>query len=246
MCAKPVIDASGISLQLGGQVILQNISLQLSAGRIVSLIGPNGAGKTTLVRIVLGLIQPDAGRIERQAGLVVSYLPQKLLIKPTMPITVKRFMELSAARPDKSIDAALREAGVEKLANAALQSISGGELQRVVLARCLLRNPQLLVLDEPDQGMDPAGQQVLYELITEIRDRYRCAILMVSHDLHLVMAATDEVICLNHHVCCTGHPEVISEHPEFLQLFGKPVRGLAVYTHHHDHKHDLHGNIIDA
>jgi zinc transport system ATP-binding protein len=246
MCAKPVIDASGISLQLGGQVILQNISLQLSAGRIVSLIGPNGAGKTTLVRIVLGLIQPDSGRIERQADLVVSYLPQKLLIKPTMPITVKRFMELSTARPDKSIDAALREAGVEKLANAALQSISGGELQRVVLARCLLRNPQLLVLDEPDQGMDPAGQQVLYELITEIRDRYECAILMVSHDLHLVMAATDEVICLNQHVCCTGHPEAISEHPEFLQLFGKPARGLAVYTHRHDHKHDLHGNIIDA
>ncbi|MBN1378315.1 MAG: zinc ABC transporter ATP-binding protein ZnuC [Gammaproteobacteria bacterium] len=245
MNAKPLVNARGIGLQIGEQVILRDISLQLETGKIVSLIGPNGAGKTTLVRVILGLIQPDQGTIERQANIVVSYLPQKLALQPVMPITVKRFMELNIRSNDKSIEAALHEAGVARLTHAALQSISGGELQRVMLARCLLRNPQLLVLDEPDQGMDPTGLQVLYELITDIRDRYQCGILMVSHDLHLVMASTDQVVCLNQHVCCTGHPESISEHPEFLQLFGKPVSGLAVYTHHHDHKHNLHGDVVN-
>ena len=215
-------------------------------GRIISLIGPNGAGKTTLVRVLLGLIKPDAGKIECSPQLVASYLPQKLSLQPAMPLTVRRFMELSISARDKSITDALQEAGVARLAGAELHSISGGELQRVMLARCLLRNPGLLVLDEPDQGMDTAGQQVLYQLITDIRDRYQCAVLMVSHDLHLVMAATDDVVCLNHHICCTGRPESISGHPEFLQLFGKPVNELAVYSHHHDHKHNLHGDVVDG
>lgn len=245
MTLKPLVDAREIYLQIDDQVILQDVSLQLSAGKIVSLIGPNGAGKTTLVKIILGLLQPDRGRVQRQPGLVTSYLPQRLSIQPAMPVTVNRFMELSVGNKDKSIDAALDEAGVLRLKHTALQSISGGELQRVMLARCLLRDPQLLVLDEPDQGMDSTGQQVLFALITDIRDRYNCAVLMVSHDLHLVMAATDEVVCLNRHICCHGHPESISEHPEFLRLFGKPVSGLAVYTHHHDHKHNLRGDVID-
>ncbi len=245
MNPKTLINVNEISLQFGEQRVLNAVSMQLEAGKIVSLIGPNGAGKTSLVKLVMGLQQPTQGSVWRQPDLVMAYLPQKMSLQPAMPITVQRFMELSVRPREKSIDVALSEAGVSGLANAPLQSISGGELQRVMLARCLLSNPQLLVLDEPDQGMDSSGQKMLYDLITDIRDRYQCAVLMVSHDLHLVMAATDEVICLNHHVCCTGHPKLISEDPEFLQLFDKPVSGLAFYTHHHDHKHDLHGNVVD-
>ncbi len=241
----PLVDAKHIWLQIDERIILQDINLQLDAGKIVSLIGPNGAGKTSLVRIILGLLQPTRGEISIRPGIVTSYLPQKLTLQPSMPMTVRRFLELNVRRQDKSITAALEEAGVAKLAGSSLQSISGGELQRVILARCLLRNPQLLVLDEPDQGMDSSGQQVLFKLVTEIRDRYQCAVLMVSHDLHLVMSATDEVVCLNHHICCTGHPESIFEHPEFLRLYGKSANGLAVYTHHHDHRHDLRGNVVD-
>jgi zinc transport system ATP-binding protein len=241
----PLIDASNISVAFNGRHVLHDVSLRVEPGQIISLIGPNGAGKTTLVRVILGLQKPDSGRVERRPELSISYLPQRLNLDATLPITVERFLELSTEKRDKPVAAALEEAGVGALRKAAMQSISGGEFQRVMLARCLLRNPQLLVLDEPDQGMDTAGQQALFDQISDIRSRYRCGVLMVSHDLHLVMAATDQVVCLQQHICCTGHPQSITRHPEFLRLFGQPAEGLALYAHDHDHAHDLHGDVVN-
>lgn len=241
----PLVEADDVSLHLQARPILHNISLQITAGKIISLIGPNGAGKTSLVKVLLGLLSPSSGQINRKPDLQVAYLPQRFHLEPSMPISVERFLALSAEHRDKPVVSALEEAGVAFLAKSPMCSISGGELQRVMLSRCLLRNPELLVLDEPDQGMDTAGQQSLYALIGDIRDRYHCGVLMVSHDLHLVMAATDQVVCLNRHICCSGHPESISKHPEFLRLFGRPQPGLALYTHRHDHRHDLHGDVID-
>lgn len=244
MTDSPLIDARNISVTFNGRHVLHDVSLRVEPGQIISLIGPNGAGKTTLVRVLLGLQAPDSGLVERRPNLNISYLPQRLNLDATLPITVERFLELSTERRDKPVAAALEEAGVSALRHAAMQSISGGEFQRVMLARCLLRNPQLLVLDEPDQGMDTIGQQALFDQITDIRSRYRCGVLMVSHDLHLVMAATDQVVCLQQHICCTGHPQSITRHPEFLRLFGQPAEGLALYAHDHDHAHDLHGDVI--
>jgi zinc transport system ATP-binding protein len=240
-----LIDVQSVNVALGGRPVLQNVSLQIREREIISLIGPNGAGKTTLVKTVLGLLRHDSGRIVRSAELRMAYLPQRLKIDPALPITVERFLQLGNDAGETALAGVLQETGVSRLRRTPLQSVSGGEFQRVMLARCLLRRPRLLVLDEPGQGMDVSGQEELYGLVKSIRDRYGCGILLVSHDLHFVMAATDHVVCLHHHVCCTGHPEAITGHPEFLRLFGRPAMNLALYTHEHDHAHDLHGDIVD-
>lgn len=240
-----LIDVQSVSVALGGRPVLHNVSLQLREREIISLIGPNGAGKTTLVKTVLGLLRPGSGRIVRRPQLRMAYLPQRLKIDPALPMTVERFLRLGNDEDDSAVSGVLQETGVSRLRKTPLQAVSGGEFQRVMLARCLLRKPQLLVLDEPGQGMDVSGQEELYGLVKSIRDRYGCGILMVSHDLHFVMAATDHVICLHHHICCTGHPEAITGHPEFLRLFGRPAMNLALYTHEHDHAHDLRGDIVD-
>jgi zinc transport system ATP-binding protein len=244
--SEPLLTAQQISVQYGDQVILQAVDLSIKAGEIVTLIGPNGAGKTTLVKAVLGLIKPNSGSIQRKSDLCIGYMPQRLHIDPSLPINVERFLRL--AHPNKAaIKNALTEVGAGHLEKSPLQNISGGELQRVLLARALLRDPQLLVLDEPVQGVDIAGQSELYQLIETLRDRHQCGVLMVSHDLHLVMAQTDTVICLNQHVCCHGHPEHVSTDPAYLELFGeKYSQSLAVYHHHHDHEHDMHGNVIEG
>lgn len=226
--------------------ILQQVDLNVDAGQIVTLIGPNGAGKTTLVRIVLGLRKPDSGRVWRREKLCIGYMPQKLHIDATLPLSVRRFLRLVAGVSHERIEHALSEVGAEQVLNTPLQYVSGGELQRVLLARALLRQPDLLVLDEPVQGIDVSGQVELYRLIGKLRDRYGCGVLMVSHDLHLVMSSTDQVICLNQHICCSGHPAQVSEDPAFLELFGRDVPGLAVYHHHHDHRHGLHGQVVGS
>ncbi len=239
-----LIEAKGVDLALGGRALLEGVDVTVRAGEIVTLIGPNGAGKTILMKIVLGLIVPDRGRVRRRAGLAVGYMPQRVEIDPVMPLTVARFLAL-AGGPAERIPRALAETGTERLAGIAVQEISGGEMQRVLLARALLREPDLLVLDEPVEGVDVAGQDALFALITGIRKRTGCGILMVSHDLRLVMAATDTVICLNHHVCCTGRPETVTRHPAYLELFGAAAaRGVALYTHHHDHDHGPGGEIV--
>ncbi|MCK5877244.1 MAG: zinc ABC transporter ATP-binding protein ZnuC [Candidatus Marithrix sp.] len=225
-----LVQADNISVEFKHHTALQNVSLKVRRGEIVTLIGPNGAGKSTLVRVVLGLSIPQQGAVLRQDNICIGYMPQHLHIDPVLPLTVARFINLSGT----NVQSILEEVGVVKLLNRPLQNISGGEMRRVLLARALLRHPDLLVLDEPIQGVDVAGQYELYELIAQIRNRHGCGILMVSHDLHLVMAATDQVICLNRHICCSGHPETVTKHPAYLELFGaRAARDLAIYTHHH-------------
>ncbi|MGH1374274.1 MAG: zinc ABC transporter ATP-binding protein ZnuC, partial [Cellvibrionaceae bacterium] len=235
--APPLISGTQLGLQFGDRTILSDVSLTLKKGEIVTLIGPNGAGKTSLVRIVLGLQKPSSGELTRQKNLRIGYMPQKIHIEASLPLTVQRFLRL-ASKDKLAIEESLKLTGIPQLLNSPMQSLSGGETQRVLLARALLRNPDLLVLDEPVQGVDVAGQSALYRLIADIRDQRGCGVLMVSHDLHLVMAATDTVICLNQHVCCHGHPESVTEDPAYLELFGQTTQsGIAVYTHHHDHDH---------
>ena len=233
-----------VAVTLSGQNVLDNIQLSVRPGEIVTLIGPNGAGKTTLVRAVLGLLKPDSGTVWRKPKLRIGYMPQKLHVDQTLPLSVLRFLRLVPGVDRAAAMTALEEVGAEKVIDSPLQGISGGEMQRVLLARALLREPELLVLDEPVQGVDVAGQAELYSLITRLRDRHRCGVLMVSHDLHLVMSTTDQVVCLNRHVCCSGHPEQVSHDPAFVELFGKNAQSLAIYHHHHDHAHDLHGEVV--
>lgn len=240
-----LLEARGLSLSFGTLPVLQNVSLSLNAGRIVTLIGPNGSGKTTLLRALIGLQAVDRGEVVRRTGLRIGYMPQKLKIDPVLPLTVKRFLTLTAPAPIGARRAALEEVGAARLIDAPVQALSGGELQRVMLARALLRQPDLLVLDEPAQGVDAGGQRALYRLIDDIRRRRGCAVLMVSHDLHLVMAQTDLVVCFHHHICCSGPPERVERDPAYGALFGRDtLAGLAVYAHHHDHGHDLHGQVV--
>ena len=240
-----VISARGLRKAYKNKLALDGTDFRIEAGRIVGLIGPNGAGKTTLVRAVLGLLKPDTGSVWRKPKLRVGYMPQKLHVDPTLPLSVLRFLRLVPGVDRARAQAALQEVGAQQVIDSPIQSISGGEMQRVLLARALLREPQLLVLDEPVQGVDVAGQAELYSLITRLRDRLGCGVLMVSHDLHLVMSTTDQVVCLNHHVCCSGHPEQVSGDPAFVELFGKNAQSLAIYHHRHDHAHDLHGAVVD-
>ncbi len=224
-------------------MVLTEVDLTVHRGEIVTLIGPNGAGKSTLVKVVLGLVRPSAGKVSLQAGIRMGYMPQGLLVEPFMPMSVKRFLQLAGNTNKKELQKVVAELMIEHLQSSPIQAISGGELQRVLLARALLCKPDLLVLDEPVQGVDVTGQQELYKLIMHIRDTHDCGILMVSHDLHLVMAGTDSVICLNKHVCCSGHPATVRLHPEFLSLFGGEPERLALYEHKHNHKHDLGGGV---
>jgi zinc transport system ATP-binding protein len=243
---QALLHLHGVNHDAGGRHILHNVNLHLKQGQILTLIGPNGAGKTTLVKIALGLLTPTSGTVNRSAALRIGYMPQKLQMNTTMPLTVQRFLQLVPNASAEAISTALDEAGVLRVLPSRLQSLSGGELQRVLLARALLRKPELLVLDEPTQGVDLKGQADLYRLIQRIRDVHGCGVLMVSHDLHLVMSATDEVICLNQHVCCHGHPEQVSNDPAYLELFGQSgAQAMAVYTHHHYHDHTLAGDVVD-
>ena len=240
---ETLIRLNKVTLAYRDRKVISDVSLDIHPGEIVTLIGPNGAGKTTLVRLVLGLQKPDSGSRSVKSGLRIGYMPQKLHVDNTMPLTVKRFLSLTGQAAGE-IAQALERTGVLRVLNSPVQSLSGGELQRVLLARALLHKPQLLVLDEPVQGVDVNGQKELYHLISELRKERGCSILMVSHDLHLVMASTDRVVCLNHHICCSGHPHEVRRHEGYLKLFGGESDELAVYTHHHDHEHDANGNVI--
>ncbi|MDN4133705.1 zinc ABC transporter ATP-binding protein ZnuC [Pantoea ananatis] len=240
-----LVTLENVSISFDQRQVLSGVSLELHPGKILTLLGPNGAGKSTLVRVVLGLLASSSGRVSRSAGLRIGYVPQKLHIDPTLPVTVERFMRLSRGARNQDILPALKRVQAGHLLTSPLQKLSGGETQRVLLARALLNQPQLLVLDEPTQGVDVNGQVALYDLINQLRHELNCAVLMVSHDLHLVMAKTDEVLCLNHHICCSGTPEAVSQHPEFIAMFGpRGAQELAIYRHHHNHRHDLQGRIV--
>jgi zinc transport system ATP-binding protein len=226
-----------VSVAFGPRLALDHVSLAVQTGEIVTLIGPNGAGKTTLLRVALGLAEPTSGNVTVRPGLRIGYLPQRLSIDETLPLTARRFLSL-AGGARMTPQEALAETGALHTLHLPVQTLSGGEMQRVALARALLREPHLLVLDEPAQGVDVTGQAELFALIRRIRDERACAVLLVSHDLHLVMAATDRVICLNHHVCCSGLPAEVQQDPAYRALFGAEVGAFAVYAHHHDHRHD--------
>ncbi len=241
---EPLIAAEGIGLELGGRVVLEAIDLAVHRGEIVTLIGPNGAGKTSLVRVLLDLVPLASGRILRKAGLRIGYVPQRVDRDPVLPLDADRFLALAGPGSPARRSAALGEVGAAHVAHRPFHSLSGGELQRVLLARALLCDPDLLVLDEPVRGVDVGGQVALYDLIDGIRRSRGCGVLMVSHDLHLVMAATDQVICLNTHICCAGRPETVARHPEYQALFGSAAERLAVYVHHHDHAHALAGDVL--
>lgn len=242
---EPLVACDGITVCLGGRPVLERVSMAVEPGEIVTLIGPNGSGKTTLVRTILGLQAPQVGRIRRRAGLKVGYVPQRLTIDPTLPLTVRRFLRLGGRHDEARVQKAVDEVGGSDLLARQIEELSGGELQRMALARALLREPDLLVLDEPLQGVDFAGQLALFNLIDRVRRRRGCGVLMVSHDLHLVMKGTDRVFCLNRHICCSGQPETVSQHPEYLALFGpRAEESLAVYAHDHDHDHALSGDVV--
>jgi zinc transport system ATP-binding protein len=237
-----LISARGLVLLRNDRVLLDGIDLDIHKREIVTLIGPNGAGKTSLVRILLGLETSDRGEIWRQKSLRIGYVPQRFDVDSVIPMTVERFLRLGGEAPLPRIHAILDEVGARHTAHQQLSRLSGGELQRVVLARALLRDPDLLVLDEPVQGVDYTGEAELYNLIARLRDERGFGVLLVSHDLHIVMARSDRVICLNRHVCCSGIPEAVAQHPAYARLFGdEAARAFAVYRHHHDHSHDIAG-----
>lgn len=244
MEAGELLRAEGVTVVRDGVRLLDEVSLSLASGRIVTLVGPNGAGKTTLVRVLLGVMRADSGSVLHRPGLVIGYVPQRFVPPPSLPMDVDGFLALGGERSASHRFAILDSLGAGYLHRRTLRALSGGEMQRALLARALLRKPDLLVLDEPAQGLDVHGQQEFYALIARQRDTTGCGVLMISHDLHLVMAATDEVICLEHHVCCKGKPEVVSQHPEYMRLFGTDLEGLAIYQHHHDHRHNLHGDVV--
>ncbi len=242
--ASPLLAARDVSLERAGRVILDQVSVQVRPAEVTVVIGPNGAGKTSLLRVLLGLWKPGRGRVQRRRGLRIGYMPQRLQIEPVLPLSVRRFLTLRQRAPESVLRERLERVGVPHLLHKPVQSLSGGEMQRVLLARALLNRPNLLVLDEPAQGVDIVGQGEVFKLIDDIRHETGCGVLMVSHDLHLVMAGADAVICLNQHVCCTGRPEEVSRHPEYQRLFPETdMQGIGVYRHDHDHVHDVAGEV---
>ena len=241
--------ASGRDLvvRYGGRAVLDRVSIEVHRQEVVSLIGPNGAGKTTAVRALLGLIKPDSGTVRHEPGVTVGYVPQRIEPESLLPLSVRRFLAMAGRRLPGDAAAVLDEVGIAPVVDRQLASLSGGEFRRVLLARALLRDPDLLVLDEPIQQVDFAGQVAMHQLIGRLRDRRGCGVLVISHDLHVVLGATDRVICINGHVCCAGEPKAVSRHPEYVSLFGpNAAAALAVYTHDHDHSHGVPVSVVPA
>lgn len=237
--AEPLLEAKGLCKFYGGREVLHDVSLSIRAREIVTIVGPNGAGKTTLLSCLMGLSPTDHGSIDRAEGLRIGFVPQQFKPQPSMPLTVESFLKLYGMRDSALELAALLD--VESIMERELSALSGGELRRVLLLRALLKKPQLLVLDEPTQGIDMAGQGEFYRLLQKLRDSHDLAVLMVSHDLHVVMASSQRVICLNRHVCCEGAPERVGSDPQFVALFGSDLaKQVALYHHHHTHTHGLH------
>ncbi len=238
----PLITADNLTIRMDRQEVLTKVSLSIQRAEIVTILGPNGSGKSTLLRALLGILRPASGTVTQRPGLVIGYVPQKLAVDRTLPMTVRRFLSLPVRVTDADAEAALIRVGLPEVAGRQMADLSGGQFQRVLLARALLTRPDLLILDEPTQGLDQPGEAAFYRLIEEVRRETGVAVLMVSHDLHVVMAASDRVICLNGHVCCEGTPRVVSNAPEYRALFGLGTQGaLALYQHVHDHSHD-HGH----
>lgn len=242
----PLISVQDLTLTLNGRAVLENVTTQIQPGEIVTIVGPNGSGKSTFLRALIGAVPAARGRIEKQPGLRIGYVPQKLAVDAALPLTVQRFLGLPRRIPARQAVEALERAGVGDLRHRQMNALSGGQFQRVLLARALLDRPQLLLLDEATQGLDQPGAAAFYQQIEDVRTEMGCAVVMVSHDLHVVMAASDRVLCMNGHICCSGTPEIVASAPEYRALFGSGTKGtFALYrhehAHHHDHEHD-HGH----
>ncbi len=234
-----LISVEHLSVSYGAHRVLHDVSLIVEPNEIVTVVGPNGSGKTSLLRAIVGAVPATRGSVVKKPGLRIGYVPQRLHVDPTFPITVARFLELPHGASKTAVNSALERAGVPDIASRQLSRLSGGQLQRVLLARALANRPDLLLLDEPTQGLDQPASAAFYRLIEEVRRETGCSVLMISHELHVVMAASDRVICLNGHVCCQGSPDIVSSAPEYRALFGSGTGGaLALYRHDHDHTHD--------
>ncbi len=244
-----LLSAKNLTVTRRDQVILQDVSMTIGQQDFVTLIGPNGAGKSMLLKCLLGFYKPDSGSVTRSDNLRVAYVPQSLNADTTMPVTVKRFLTIRKRVSSSELIKVTQETNTQQFLSKPLQVLSGGEMQRVLMARALIGNPQLLVLDEPAQNLDVSGQMAFYQLVDDVYKNRKLSVLMVSHDLHLVMASTQQVICLYHHVCCTGTPQMITKDPEFVSLFGQDLaKMMAMYKHSHDHNHthDSPGHVGEA
>ncbi len=242
-----LVTINGLSVKHGSHQALADVALTIDKGEIVTIVGPNGSGKSTLLRCIIGAQKPDSGTILKAAGMRIGYVPQKLAIDATMPLTAARFLSLPKRRNTIQIKEALRQVGAEGLEDRPLAGLSGGQFQRVLLARALMDTPDLLILDEPTTGLDQPGSADLYTQIEHVRQDTGAAVLMVSHELHVVMSASDRVVCLNGHVCCHGAPEIVASAPEYRALFGTGTHGaLALYRHEHDHHHHDHVDTDDC
>ncbi|WP_424410541.1 zinc ABC transporter ATP-binding protein ZnuC [Pasteurella sp. PK-2025] len=240
----PLIELKNIYVVFEQKNALQNINLTIYPDSIITIVGPNGGGKSTLLKVLLKLIRPTAGKVIYSHHVRIGYVPQKIHLDHSLPITVAQFLSLKKGIRQQEIEETLRLLSIEHLRKNSMQKLSGGEMQRVLLARAILNKPNLLVLDEPTQGVDINGQAELYQLIHKMRQQLNCAILMVSHDLNIVMADTHEVLCINQHICCAGTPEIVSNDPTFIHFFGdKFAKNVALYTHKHNHKHNIHGDV---
>ena len=238
-----LVKLKDVGLKLNDKWLVKGVSLVVEKGKIITLIGPNGSGKSTTAKIALGLHKNIEGEVQKLTDKI-GYVPQKISIAWTLPLRVKDFMLLTDDLNDKLIDEALTLTGVDHLKNKNLGNLSGGEFQRVLLARAISKKPELLVLDEPVQGVDFTGEIALYELIKKISENLNCGILLISHDLHTVMSATDHVVCLNGHVCCSGSPLDVAKNKEYKALFGEQAsQTLSIYEHKHDHVHSSDGEI---
>lgn len=240
---KTLVKLENASVEKNKKILVKNISFEVKQGEIVTLIGPNGSGKTTTAKMALGINENFEGNVQRYTSQI-GYVPQKVVIDWTLPIRVNDFMQLTSKINPEEINEALDFTGVDHLKNKNLNELSGGEFQRILIARAIAKKPELLVLDEPVQGVDFKGEISLYELIRSISKKTNCGILLISHDLHVVMSATDYVVCLNGHICCSGTPKKVANSDQYKELFGdRASTMLSIYEHNHDHSHSTDGTI---
>ena len=234
-----LITLQDVTVQYGASPVLEHVNLKINHGEIVTIVGPNGSGKSSLLRVLTGALAPRTGTRLHAASLKIGYVPQKLMLDHTFPITVRRLLDVPWPISTKDAQAVSELTGISQLWDQQISTLSGGQLQRALLARAIVGRPDILMLDEPTQGLDQPGAAAFYQLIADLRDALGCAVIMVSHDLHVVMSASDRVICLNGHICCEGTPDVVSSAPEYRALFGTGTKGaLALYRHDHDHSHE--------